>query len=122
MRLRGFAELTFEDSARLALVRAGERAHSDVDQVHPAAWAVEDRRIVFSLDEDLPRAGFEAHRRLLDELVAEAASGEASLDFGPPDDPTNERWSRHVSGSGTHRVAHDSDEAAAMPTIRTEAS
>jgi hypothetical protein len=123
MRLRGYAQLSFADSARLALVRAGERAHSDVDQVHPTAWAVEDRRVIFSLDADATRATFEAHRRLLDELVDEAASGEASLDYGAPEDPMSERWARHVNGgSGEHPVSHDSDSAAAMPTIRTEAS
>ncbi len=122
MRLRGFADLTFADSARLALVRAGERAHSDVDQVHPDAWAVEDRRVVFSLEVDVARASFEAHRRLLDELVDEAAGGEATLDYGPAEDPASERWARRVSGSGTHPVAGDSDAASAMPTIRTEAS
>ena len=125
MKLRGFAELVFAESARLAMVRALERAHADCDQEHPEAWVFEDRRLVFSLDLEVDRASFEAHRRLLDALMDEASGGDASLEFGPLDDAVGERWARRATGSGTHPTgasAEDSDQAGALPTIRTEAS
>ena len=120
MTLRGFAELVFGGSARLALASALEQAHSDVDQEHPAAWVVEDRRIVFSLEVPASRASFDAHRRLFDALVDAALSGEASLDL---EGPSGERWARRAAGSGTQLSSGvtDSDVAGAMPTIRTEA-
>lgn len=122
MTLRGFADLVFGDSARLALARALEHTHSDVDQEHPSAWVVEDRRIVFSLEATVSRASFEAYRRLLDALVEAAESGEASLDVEGTGTGAD-RWARRAAGSGTQLSSGmtESDVAGAMPTIRTEA-
>ncbi len=80
MKVRGHAELTYEESAGLSFARAVERSGSDPSRDFPEAWVVDERRIWFSLDADIAPAQLHAHRRLLEELVREASSGEARLD------------------------------------------
>jgi hypothetical protein len=88
VRVRGFAELTYGESARLSFARACERAPADITLEHPHAWVVDDRRISFALDADLTAADLAAHRALLEDLAKEASSGEAYLDA-----EGQERWS-----------------------------
>jgi hypothetical protein len=79
VRVRGFAELVYRDSARLVFARACEACAVDVALDHPEAWVVDDRRISFALDLDLSEAELAAHEALLLDLAAEAASGEVEL-------------------------------------------
>jgi len=87
MRVRGFADLSFEESAGLSLARAVERAATDPMHDRPEAWIVEERRISFSFEGELLQTELAAHRRILEELCREASSGEARLE---PENST--RW------------------------------
>jgi hypothetical protein len=110
MKVRGFAELVFADSAGLAFAQALERAQTDVDKEAPGAWVVEDRRVRFALDAEVSVASLDAYRRVLEQLVEVAEGGEATLDLA-----SGEKWSRHVGDSETHSlVAEDR-----LPTLRT---
>jgi hypothetical protein len=104
VRVRGFAELTYADSARLSFARACERAPIDITLEHPHAWVVDDRRISFALDADLAAQDLAAHRALLEDLAKEASSGEAYLDA-----EGLERWSllvgQAVSGVPLERTS-----------------
>lgn len=104
MRVRGFAELTYAESARLSFARACEKAPIDVTLDHPHAWVVDDRRISFALDSELGGADLAAHRALLEDLAKEASSGEAYLDV-----EGQERWSlligQAVSGVPLQRAS-----------------
>lgn len=111
MRVRGFAELVFSDSARLALVSALERAQTDVDQQAPDAWIIDDRRIRFAFEGEVTVAVLDAYRRLLNQLIELAEAGEASLALA-----TGETWARHVGDSSAHALGGDEDR---FPTLRT---
>lgn len=114
VRARGFAELTYLESARLVFARVSEKAAFDVTLDHPEAWIVDDRRISFAIEADLTEAEVEAHQRLLEDLAREAANGEAYLDV-----TGFERWSLHVGqqvsgaphgrSSGATAVVSDTD-------------
>jgi hypothetical protein len=110
MKVRGFAELVFADSAGLALAQALERAQTDIDKEAPDAWVVEDRRVRFAIEADLSVASLDAYRRLLEQLVESAEAGDATLDLA-----SGEKWSRHVGDSETHSLASEDR----MPTLRT---
>jgi hypothetical protein len=127
MLVRGYAELGFVESAGLSFARAIERAHADPTVDHPAAWVIEDRRIVFSVEAEMGPIEIDAHRRLLEEMVREASTGEAYLDM-----PNGERWARralmvasgvprghpmYVEGSGAAEAIEVTEMG--MPTIRT---
>lgn len=111
MRVRGFAELVFADSARLAFVSALDRAQTDVDQQVPDAWIIEDRRVRFAFEGEVVLATLDAYRRLLDQLIELAEAGEANLALD-----TGETWSRHVGDSAAHALGGDEDR---FPTLRT---
>jgi hypothetical protein len=104
VRVRGFAELTYAESARLSFARACEKAPADITLEHPHAWVVDDRRISFALDAELTGADLAAHRALLEDLAKEASSGEAYLDTDG-----QERWSiimgQTVSGVPLERAS-----------------
>lgn len=94
MKVRGFAELTFRESARLSFARACERLDHDVTLAHPEAWVVDDRRISFSLEASMTAVECQLHQRLLEELCREAAAGDAYL--APDGSP---RWIGHAGMS-----------------------
>jgi hypothetical protein len=79
VKVRGFAELTYRESARLSFARACERLDHDVTLDHPEAWVVDDRRISFSLEASMSPVERQLHQRLLEELCREAAAGDAYL-------------------------------------------
>ncbi len=89
MRVRGFAELTFRESARLIFARACERVGGDVTVDHPQAWVIDDRRISFAVEMEMSQGDLDAHCRVFEELVREATSGEVVLDA-----EGKERWAR----------------------------
>lgn len=94
-RITGFADLTFAQSAHLALARASEIAQTDVEVLHPEAFAVEDRQLQFSVDCLASQVAIDGFRRLLDALVRDATSGEASLEV-----ETGERWALRAPVDG----------------------
>lgn len=114
MRVRGFAELTYTESARLSFARACEKAPVDVTLDHPHAWVVDDRRISFALDTDASLADVAAHRALLEDLVKEASAGETYLDV-----EGQERWSLIVGQAVSGVPVERTSGAAALdePTI-----
>jgi hypothetical protein len=79
VRIQGFAELVFEESARLSMARVCERAPVDVSLVHPEAWVVDDRRISFALDATLSEPEVAEYEAFLKDLSSEARSGEFEL-------------------------------------------
>lgn len=119
MRLRGHAEMEFEESARLCFARGLERAHSELDVRFPEAWVIDERRIELSVDAELGPAEVQSFRRLLEALLDDASAGSAALEVD------GERWERRlrdsasgmpiVEGSG---AAPDIDD---HPTIRSKA-
>jgi hypothetical protein len=118
MKVRGHAELTYEESAGLSFARAVERAGSDPSRDFPEAWVVDERRISFSLDADLAPAQLHAHRRLLEELVREASGGEVRLD-----DETSGRWDAFAGAALQSSQPRDMSGVVGAdvdhPTIRT---
>jgi hypothetical protein len=80
MKVRGFADLIYEDSAGMSFARAVDRAATDPSLDRPAAWVIEERRISFSLEDELGAAELDSHRRVLEELAREAISGEVRLE------------------------------------------
>lgn len=119
MRLRGLAEMVFEESARLCFARGLERAHAELDVRFPEAWVVDERRIELSIDAELGAADAQSFRRLLEALLDEASAGSAVLEL------EGERWERRLrqSASGIPSVegsgaAPDFDD---HPTIRSKA-
>lgn len=114
-RITGFADLTFAQSAHLALARAGEIAQTDVEVLHPSAFAIEDRRLQFSIDALASQIEIDGFRRLLDALARDATSGEASLEV-----ETGERWAvrapiEEVKGSGARALADGPRDQASGP-------
>lgn len=97
-RITGFADLTFAQSAHLALARACEIAQTDVEVLHPSAFAVDDRQLQFSIDVRATQVEIDGFRRLLDALVRDATSGEASLEV-----ETGERWALRAPVDGVQR-------------------
>ncbi|MFO0613887.1 MAG: hypothetical protein U0414_14950 [Polyangiaceae bacterium] len=110
MKVRGFAELVFSDSARLAFISALERAQTDIDQQAPDAWLIDERRIRFAFEGDIPLGSLDAYRRLLEQLIELAEGGEANLAL-----ESGETWARHVGDSASHALG-DEDR---FPTLRT---
>ncbi len=117
MRVRGFAELTFGDSARFSFARACERG-SDVTLDHPEAWVVDDRRISFAIDCEMQLGEIDAHRRLLEDLATEAKAGEAYLDV-----EGQERWvvvvGQATSGAPGGRTSGSEDLETTQPDLTT---
>jgi hypothetical protein len=119
---RGNAEFAFDEQGELAMARAVEEAHTDVDHAHPEAWVIEDRRISFHLELDSDVASLDAHKRLLSALAHHATSGEALLFIGSSGAGNHatpyglERWHRAASSCS---VNPEEDES--RDTIRTEA-
>lgn len=137
IRWKGTAELTFAKSARLAMIRAVEETHTDVDQVYPDAWMVDDRTVSFHIALESSPAVLESHQRLLAALAQRASSGEAVLFIGPDASRGSttpmgmERWVRRAHApmaeelAASHAPGADSKSAAAddddddRDTIRT---
>lgn len=115
-RITGFADLTFAQSAHLALARAGEIAQTDVEVLHPSAFAIDDRRLHFSIDVLASQVEIDGFRRLLDALARDATSGEASLEV-----ETGERWAVRapvdglVQRSGARALAEGAGDHASGP-------
>lgn len=115
MRVRGFAEFVFAESARLGFARACERAAIDPTAEHPEAWVVDDRRISFAVDADMSAEEMRAYENLLRELASDATSGEFEL--RPENAPrVVEVIGRAESGSPA-RVSGSQDLAEGAPTI-----
>ncbi len=118
MLVRGFAALSFPDSAGLSFARATERAFADPAVDHPEAWSIEERRVEFAFEGHLTPAEVEAHKRLLGELLREASEGEAYLDV------EGERWDAQSATSGVPRPEQSGpavrDPEMSTPTIRTK--
>jgi len=131
IRWKGTAELSFAKSARLAMIRAVEETHTDVDQVYPEAWVVDDRVISFQLSLESNVSVLEAHQRLLAALTERASSGEAVLFIGPDSSkgaatPAGmERWVRRALPrdaaeiSASHVSGDEDEEDERRDTIRT---
>ncbi len=127
-RITGFADLVFNESAHLALAKAAEIAQTDVEAEHPSAFAIEDRRLQFSVDSLASTTAIDGFRRLLEALVRDASSGEASLEV-----ETGERWAGRARGeavdasSGARGLAPqvsgstELDESETRLTLRTGA-
>lgn len=122
-RFSGFAELHFGESAHLALARASEAVHTDVEAQHPGAFIVDDLRLDVSIEAHGTALHIDALRRMLEVLVDHAVSGEAAIEVDG-----GERWARRAPASSQARkldpaqgsgaaASEDSD----RPTIRTEA-
>jgi hypothetical protein len=118
MHVRGFAVLTFPESAGLCLARAVERAFADPTVDHPEAWVIDERGIQLAFDGQLTRSGLEALKRLLSELMREASSAEAYLDVD------GDRWDARAATSGIPRPEQsgpaEADPELSLPTIRTK--
>jgi hypothetical protein len=79
VRARGYAELVFEQSARLLFARIAEKL--DFDTANQGdAWVVDDRRISLTFEADLSAAEVALYHAMLEEFSREAARGEAHLD------------------------------------------
>lgn len=121
-RFSAFAELHFHESAHLALARAAEAVQTDVESQHPGAFMVDDLRLDVSIEADGSAIHIDALRRMLEVLVRDAISGEASIQA-----EGSERWVRRAAGSEARKLepaqvsgpvsSEDSD----RPTVRTEA-
>lgn len=126
-RFTGFADLTFAQSAHLALARAGEIAQTDVEAQHPSAFAVDERHLQFSIDALASQVEIDGFRRLLEALVLDATTGEASIEV-----ESGERWARRATEDGRARSGAEGlaaatsgttelDESETRPTMRTGA-
>jgi hypothetical protein len=117
MHVRAFAVLSFPESAGLCLARAIERAFADPTVDHPEAWVVHERDIQVGFEGSLGPAAVEAYKRLLSELLREAAAGEAYLDVD------GVRWDARAAASGVPRPEQsgpaEPDPELSLPTIRT---
>jgi hypothetical protein len=120
VRWTGFADLSFGESAHMALARAIEHAQTEAHAELPDAWLVEDRRLSFSVTTETSRPVLEGIRRVLAALVLDAVAGDVSLEVEHP----YERWIRKAalpSISKEITVGEDALEGAGE-TIRTAAS
>jgi hypothetical protein len=122
VRWSGFADLEFPDGAQLAFVRAAELAETDVHEQYADAWAIEDRRITFSLDVETGRPALDAIRRFLTLLVREATAGEAVIEIAFP----RERWVRRPVALSSSKeiviidgIGTDEDDEPSSKTIRS---
>lgn len=128
VRWSGSADLEFPDSAHLAFARAAELAETDVHEQYIGAWAIEERRITFSLDVETPRPVLEALRRFLTLLALQATTGEAVIEIAFPP----QRWVRRPAApsfskelviiDGIGLDDDDDDEGPSSKTIRSAAS
>jgi hypothetical protein len=121
----GFADLEFPESAHLAFARAAELAETDVHEQFAAAWAIEDRRISFSLETATTRPVLEAIRRFLALLALQSTAGEAVIEIAFP----RERWVRRPAAPSSSRelvivdgMECDEDGEPSRKTIRAAAS
>jgi hypothetical protein len=117
VRVRGYAELVFEESARLIVARVCERAPVDVTLQHPDAWIVDDRRVSFALDADLSDAELADYDAFLRDIAAEAQAGELELCVDGQRRLFERRGSLE-SGSPARASGPASD--AARPTVRVK--
>ncbi len=93
-RWSGFADLSFQENARLAFARAAELAETDAHELHPEAWVIEDQRILFNFGgAGAPLALLEGLKRFLSLLVLQSTSGEAVIETTSP----LERWVRRAA-------------------------
>lgn len=125
VRWSGSADLEFPDSAHLAFARACELAETDVHEQYAGAWAIEDRRITFSLEVDTGRPVIEAMRRFLALLALQATAGEAVIEIAFPP----ERWTRRPATPSISKeiiiidgIGSDEDDEPSSKTIRAAAS
>lgn len=125
VRWSGSADLEFPDSAHLAFARAAELAETDVHEQYVGAWAIEDRRITFSLEIESGRQVIEAMRRFLALLALQAIAGEAVIEIAFPP----ERWARRPDALSFSKeiviidgIGSDEDDGPSSKTIRAAAS
>jgi hypothetical protein len=116
VRWTGFADLSFADSAHLAFARAVEQAATDVHELRPEAWVVEDRRVTFSDQVESGQALLEGTKRLLGALVLQAFAGEASIEVAM----SAERWVVRAAPPSVSKELVVGDDVG--ETIRTAAS
>ncbi|NUP04433.1 MAG: hypothetical protein HOW73_00040 [Polyangiaceae bacterium] len=115
MRVRGFAELLYRDSARLSFARACERIDHDVSLDHPEAWVVDDRRISFSMDCDMSLLDLQRYQRLFEELARDAIGGELALEGeGQP------RWVVPIGQASSGIPGARSSETTSIDTADTD--
>jgi hypothetical protein len=117
----GFADLGFSGSARLALVRAHERAETEAQEALLEAWEIDDRHVAFSFEGETSRAVLEGCRRLLEALVLEATSGEALLECRGSHDAVGERWVMRAGVPSVSKELVVGDELEPPSTLRTQA-
>jgi hypothetical protein len=117
VRIRGFAELVFDDSARLIMARVCERAPVDVTLLHPEAWVVDERRISFAIDTDLSEHELAEYEAFLRDLASEARVGELELSVDGQR-RVFERLGSFESGSPSRASGPASD--GARPTLRVK--
>jgi hypothetical protein len=125
VRWSGSADLEFPDSAQLAFARACELGETDVHEEFVGAWAIEDRRITFSLEVETGRPVVEAMRRFLALLALQATAGEAVIEIAFPP----ERWTRRPATPSISKeiepldgAGSDADDEPSSKTIRAVAS
>jgi hypothetical protein len=125
VRWSGSADLEFPDSAHLAFSRAAELAETDAHEQYAGAWAIEDRRITFSLEVETGRPVLEAIRRFLTLLALQATAGEAVLEIAFPP----ERWTRRPAAPSFSKElvildvgGFDEDDSPSSKTIRSVGS
>jgi hypothetical protein len=125
VRWSGSVDLEFPDSGHLAFSRAAELAETDVHEQYAGAWAIEDRRITFSLEIDTGRQVIEAMQRFFSLLALQATAGEAVIEIAFPP----ERWVRRPAAPSFSKeiaiidgIGSDEDDGPASKTIRSTAS
>ncbi len=116
LRWTGFADLSFAESAHLAFARAVEQAATDVHEVRPEAWVIEDRRVGYSDDVEASALSLEGTKRLLAALALQAISGEATIQVAMPP----ERWVVRAAAPSISKELLVGDDVG--ETIRTAAS
>jgi hypothetical protein len=117
VRTRGFAELVFDESARLIMARVCERAPVDVTLLHPEAWVIDDRRVSFALDADLSDVELAEYEAFLRDVASEAQVGELELSVDGQR-RVFERLGSFDSGSPSRGSGPASD--GARPTLRVK--
>ena len=125
VRWTSSVDLEFPDSAHLAFARAAELAETDVHEQYAVAWAIEDRRITFSIEIESGRQVIEAMRRFLTLLALQATAGEAVIEIAFPP----ERWARRPASLSISKeivivdgFGSDEDDEPSSKTIRIAAS
>jgi hypothetical protein len=125
VRWSSSVDLEFPDSAHLAFARAAELAETDVHEQYAGAWAIEDRRITFSIEIATNRQVIEAMRRFLALLALQATAGEAVIEIAFPP----ERWAHRPASLSSSKeiviidgIGSDEDDEPSSKTIRVAAS